>query len=439
VSSVASTLDIGGGAEPVRPDLEARLQEAGAALGALEGRAAAASAEGARVDERDVLASLARAVDGMIREVEGSVAATTAARGADLDTPAALEAEYRFDVAARTAALRARLERVAGEALLLPAPSRTRRRGRRRRATTTPPRAPAPAPVGPPARAPIAPMAEPRARRSTAARIALAGRILTVMGVCLAVFFAYEFLLTPLTMTRSQTTLLTEFRAEQAVGSVVPTTIRHGIPVALIQIPRLGLDRVVVEGTGPQALKNGPGHLPGSALPGEFGNAVLAGHRTTYGGPFRSLNLLHPGDVIVATAAYGAFVYRVAEVRVIRPGQPDEIGPTLDSRLTLFTSDPAYTAVRRLVVIAKLTGDPAAFDRRPQAAVAPSELGTGGDAAGLLLAAFWGAIAAAVILLARRLRFLWPPVAVYLGTVPIVVALAWLVCENLDRIFPSTI
>ena len=67
----------------------------------------------------------------------------------------------------------------------------------------------------------------------------------------------------------------------------------------MIQIPKIGVDKIFVEGTGREDLKKGPGHYPGTPLPGEIGNAAIAGHRTTYGQPFYDLDKLAPGDEII--------------------------------------------------------------------------------------------------------------------------------------------
>ena len=74
-----------------------------------------------------------------------------------------------------------------------------------------------------------------------------------------------------------------------------------GDPVVRLQIPSIGVDYKVVEGVGLDELKKGPGHFPESVLPGQLGNAAIAGHRTTHGAPFYDVNKLDPGDTIVLT------------------------------------------------------------------------------------------------------------------------------------------
>ena len=73
----------------------------------------------------------------------------------------------------------------------------------------------------------------------------------------------------------------------------------------------MGVDEIVVAGVGVDDLKKGPGHYPQTPLPGEHGNAAIAGHRTTYGAPFLDIDNLQPGDDVVATTYAGRFVYKV--------------------------------------------------------------------------------------------------------------------------------
>jgi len=460
VISPPAARDDADGVASIPSGVEDRIEQTNASLTSLERRVADASLEPTiGPQERAVLTSLALAVDHMVRELEAIVAAPVSAAQADgrrfgrrvgrrdpasrgangADAAMDLRDEYLEDATARVRALRARLEEASGTVLVLAGQPPRQAPRRARPGWLFAGRLPSsPAAVDAAATATVA-AARPAARRSSMARLAFAGKVCTIVGLCLAVFFAYEYLVTPLEMSRAQRFLLTEFKQAQADGSLDRTPLATGGPVALLQIPRLGLDRVVVEGTGQQSMKSGPGHLPGSSLPGQFGNAVIGAHRTTYGGPFRNLNELHAGDPVLVTSGLGAFTYRVEHVLVVKPGQPDPIGPTLDSRLTLFTSDPAFTAKDRLVVIAMLSGDPAQFNREPSQPVPPNDLGTSGDPVGLLVALLAGAALAGLIWAWRRYRGLWPTVATYLAFVPIAMALAWVTCGGLDRVLPSTI
>jgi sortase A len=130
-----------------------------------------------------------------------------------------------------------------------------------------------------------------------------------------------------------------------------------GEPVGIINIPKIGLDRVIVEGVSVPDLRMGPGHYPGTPLPGQLGNAAIAGHRTTYGAPFNRLDELDPGDEILVQTLQGNFRYRVTEEIVVDPSQIEVLDPTPDrATLTLTTCNPKYSAAQRLVVKAEYTG-----------------------------------------------------------------------------------
>ncbi|NEK60045.1 class E sortase [Geodermatophilus sabuli] len=121
--------------------------------------------------------------------------------------------------------------------------------------------------------------------------------------------------------------------------------------------------RVVLEGTEPEELSDGPGHYVGSAWPGQPGNFALAGHRVGLGSPFQDLDLLEDGDAVVVETVDAWYVYRVtdnyvttpADVRVVAPtpGGPLDGAPS-GSFLTLTTCHPEYTARERLIVHATL-------------------------------------------------------------------------------------
>jgi sortase A len=132
----------------------------------------------------------------------------------------------------------------------------------------------------------------------------------------------------------------------------------EGRPVGLIQIPRIGVNKIVVEGTAIEDLKNGPGHFNGTPLPGQSGNAAIAGHRTTYGAPFGDIDQLEVGDEIKVTTILGEATYEVAGQRIVDPSQVEVVGDFGDNRLTLTACHPKYSAAKRIVVWATLVGTP---------------------------------------------------------------------------------
>lgn len=160
-----------------------------------------------------------------------------------------------------------------------------------------------------------------------------------------------------------------DFSTEDLLGEVpsgVPETVRlvgepepvYGEPVAFLRIPKLGVDEVVFSGDERPILNRGPGHMPRTPLPGQPGNAVISGHRTTYGRPFFDLDALQPGDLVEVESAAGVHRYEVRETVIVKP---NEIWVT-ESRpggwLTLITCNPRFSARERLVVFTQMVAGP---------------------------------------------------------------------------------
>jgi len=141
-----------------------------------------------------------------------------------------------------------------------------------------------------------------------------------------------------------------------------------GQPVGFIEIPRIELLSVVVEGVSKAELKQGPGHYPSTPLPGQAGSSGIAGHRTTYGAPFNRIDELVPGDEIVTTTPQGRFVYRVVPGPVdpgrawytVDPSDVSVLRDFGDNRITLTACHPKYSAAERIIVHAVLETPPAA-------------------------------------------------------------------------------
>jgi sortase A len=127
-----------------------------------------------------------------------------------------------------------------------------------------------------------------------------------------------------------------------------------GNAVAILRIPSIDVDYVVVEGTDTESLKKGPGHYSATSYPWEdSGRVGIAGHRTTYGAPFWSLNELREGDRIVLATEYGIFEYRVTGRQIIEPSDGSVLEGTSDPTLVLTTCNPRFSAAERLVVFAE--------------------------------------------------------------------------------------
>jgi sortase A len=131
--------------------------------------------------------------------------------------------------------------------------------------------------------------------------------------------------------------------------------LKKGAPMGRISLPTLNRGYVVVQGTDSASLRKGPGHYPKTPLPGEGGTVAIAGHRTTYLAPFRTVNKLKPGQEIVVTMPYGRFTYRVEKTQVVAPTAfwITKRVPGRE-RLVLSACHPLYSASKRIVVFARL-------------------------------------------------------------------------------------
>src|SRR5207247_10810123 len=127
----------------------------------------------------------------------------------------------------------------------------------------------------------------------------------------------------------------------------------EGDAVAIIEIPKINVSKAVVQGVGTEDLKKGPGHYPSTPMPGEKGNAAIAGHRTTYGHPFYDLDALKPGDDILVSTREGKFDYKVDHSINVDPHDIAVLNDTGDNLLTLTTCTPRFSAAQRLIVVSK--------------------------------------------------------------------------------------
>ncbi len=216
-----------------------------------------------------------------------------------------------------------------------------------------------------------------------------------------------------------------------------------GDAMALLRIPALGLDQVVVEGSGAQQLRSAPGHLRGTPRPGQKGNVVIVGKRTTYGGPFGDIDELEKGNRIEVGTAAGTYRYIVEKVATLVPEEDEDvIGGTEGNQLTLISADPPYRAVERLVVIARLDSDEdGAPLRTVPAGLEPGadELGIGRDAnatSSVLLFALVFVLSAIGFAWVRPRWTRWALWAVF---VPVWAAVGVMLFENLLRWFPATV
>ncbi|TLP59941.1 class E sortase [Microbispora tritici] len=194
------------------------------------------------------------------------------------------------------------------------------------------------------------------------ATVRVIGELCLPAGLVLLLFYAYLLWGTGAETEREQRVLQRRLgevflRHERRTG---PAAVRPGDALALLRIPRLGAGYrfAVVEGVGPDELRRGPGHYPGTALPGQVGNFVLSGHRTTYAAPFNRIDRLQRGDDIMVDAWDARYTYQVTRKEVVDPGEVDVVDPVpghpgqrpTTAYMTMTTCHPKFSATQRLVV-----------------------------------------------------------------------------------------
>ena len=136
----------------------------------------------------------------------------------------------------------------------------------------------------------------------------------------------------------------------QPLAPPAPRAEEPYVELGRLEIPTIGLDHAMLQGISLTTLDQGPGHWPGTAMPGQQGNAVVAGHRTSHGKEFRHLDRLVPGDEVIFTTADGRFVYAVTKTTIVTPDAMYIIDQTMDATATLFACHPPGSTRQRIVV-----------------------------------------------------------------------------------------
>ncbi len=290
------------------------------------------------------------------------------------------------------------------------------------------------------------------------------GRVLVTAGILILLFVAYQLWGTGLLQARAQDDLRNQFERtlqnQSASSTTVPssTTSPDTVPtpttaaptttvpplavppngdvLGTIVIPKIGVSQYVVEGVDVADLRKGPGHYPGTSLPGQVGTVAIAGHRTTYGAPFSDLDQLAKGDDIVLRTVQGTFTYKIdKDPFAVSPDAGEVLAPVVDSAtpggvaatLTLTTCNPKFSAAERLIVQARLELPPGAqpLPATEQPHDVPLKIdGLGGETSSRTPALIWGLIALLVGLAWWYLFHRYPRWYVWFaGAVPFLVVL----------------
>jgi len=277
----------------------------------------------------------------------------------------------------------------------------------------------------------------------------LAGQALGIFAVLALSFLLELTVLGNLRHDRDQTLLAALFRYELAQNPAFPTAPvgpldqaskpwAAGTPVALLEIPRLGVREVVVEGTSSGTLMSGPGHRRDTPFPGQVGTSVIAGRRATYGAPFRSIGQLRAGDRVTVTTGQGRSSFVVLGVR--HAGDP--VPPALASghgRLTLATTDgPTWSPTGVLRVDAQLVS--AAQPRPaqlPSAVVPAADALLAGDSSALLGVMGWVVLLVVVAVAIVWVRFRAGWWQAWVIGLPVLVALGLTASDEVAALLPN--
>lgn len=281
------------------------------------------------------------------------------------------------------------------------------------------------------------------------------GRTCITAGVLILLFVAYQLWGTGIREAQAQNRLEDDFAEVLEEVDRAPSTttvpgdpktapsidaVPEGEPTAHIVIPKIGLDKIVVQGVSLPDLKKGPGHYPETPLPGQEGNAAIAGHRTTYGAPFGRIDELEPGDEITVETVQGEFTYRVKEQLIVSPTQVDVLEDKGDNRLTLTACHPKYSARQRIVVVAELAPDEQPLPRPPRADDAPPPAALDdidGEGAPALPAILLGVLCAVIWLLAWLIGRRWRKWPSYALGFPFFMVALFFFFEEFSRLLPS--
>jgi sortase A len=292
--------------------------------------------------------------------------------------------------------------------------------------------------------------------RSSDNAVRSVGIALTLLALVVLGFVGYLYFLSGVQEARAQTNLYARLQGElaQAVAPTGPVIPGHpaspaslaaapGDPVAVLSIPAIGISNVViVEGTSPENLTLGPGHLRDTPLPGQAGVSAVFGRRATFGAPFGNLPLLKKGAVITTITSQGEARYQV--IAVSDSSQPVPFSQ-LPNQLLLVTADSKLAPAHYIEVEATFLDTVVAGTKQstpfPESGYFPpvstAEAALGRDSYALIPAMAWAIALAAVALLGSYLAAKWARWPAWIVTIPVLAAIIWNLYEALSALLPN--
>ena len=299
---------------------------------------------------------------------------------------------------------------------------------------------------GDPATSAAASQAKAKARSSDST-VRSIGVTLTLLALVILGFVGYLYVGSAVQEARSQTILYARMQGELGQGTaptgpaipghpVTPASLAAvpGDPIALLDIPAIHLKNVViVEGTSPEAMTLGPGHLRDTPFPGQRGISVVFGRRATFGAPFADVPGLKKGDLITTVTSQGPARYQVIAVSDSSKPVPFSEIP---NQLLLVTADSKIAPVHYIEVEAKLLTSP-----QPESGYFPpvgsAEVALGRDPYALIPAMAWAIALAAAALCGSLLAARWSRWGAWLVTIPVIIAIVWNLYESLSALLPN--
>ena len=259
---------------------------------------------------------------------------------------------------------------------------------------------------------------------------------LLLLGAFVLGFLVYLYGLSSVQEARAQSTAYATFRGQlgevnQAVAPLGATT--PGAPVALLSIPAIGVRKmVVVEGTSPENLELGPGHVRSTPLPGQVGLSEIVGRRATFGAPFGHLLQARKGDKIIVITGQGTARYTIVAMGDSRHLVQDPA----PNRLILFTSCSAVIPASFCYLDADLKSAPQP-DPGGRPAITSAETPLSGDSGALVAAMIWALALAAISAAGTVAATRWSPRLAYLAAAPLALAAVWNLYQALAALLPN--
>jgi len=288
-------------------------------------------------------------------------------------------------------------------------------------------------PSEPPVPSPAPAVAPPPGRQiqpSTARGIGIG---LILLGVFLLGFLGYLYGLAAIEEARAQSTSYATLRGQlaQQVAPLGATT--PGAAVAILTIPAIGINNmIVVEGTSPENLELGPGHVRNSPLPGQNGVAEIFGRRATFGAPFGRLMELKRGDKVTVITGQGKASYTI----VARGDSRHLVQDPAPNRLLLLTACSPVIPTSYCYLDAELTSAPQQ-DPGGRPAITTAETPLSGDTGVLVLTMVWGLALVIISVAGTVAAARWSPWLAYLAAAPLALAVLWNLYQSLAALLPN--